>query len=451
MKKFFLTFCLIIGNICFASEVKILHTSDIHGRIVPIEYKSIPESGGFARRVNFVNEIRKNNKNVLLLDSGDYFQGSLYYRLDKGKNIAKLMPCIKYDAVALGNHEFDNGLKILKQNIKLSDTQFLSANVHFKDRYLNKAVKPYITKDFDGENFLIIGITTPEVKSLSSTNEITVTEPIDEIKKIISQVKYDKLIVISHCGYDKDKEIANSIPQIDLILGGHNHYFFEKPKYTDKTPIIEDGEFGVRIGVITFDKVIKKYTPQNINNDIKQDLIVKNKISKIDNRNKKVTEKIIGTSRETLIGEQDIIESHQTNLGRLVLNSMAKPFEEDYDGVITNSGSIRINRNLQGNITYADLLEILPFDNDVVMVEIKGKDLKQALKYGQEHGRHYLQYYLKNNDINDNKTYKIITNNYVASGKDGYESFKNTTVIKRCKTNPVRLLEKEIKKNKEKI
>lgn len=445
MKKFFLIFCLIIGNICFGAEVKILHTSDIHGRIAPIEYRGIPESGGFARRVNFVNEIRKNNKNVLLLDSGDYFQGSLYYRLDKGKNIAKLMPCIKYDAVALGNHEFDNGLKILKQNIKLSDTQFLSANVHFKDRYLNKAVKPYITKDFDGEKFLIIGITTPEVKSLSSTNEIIVTEPVDEIKKIISKVDYDKLIIISHCGFDKDKEIAKEISQINLILGGHNHYFFDSPKYTGKTAIIEDGEFGVRIGVITLDEKIKNYTSQNIDKSIKPDKNTEKALSKIDKHNQKVTNKIVGISEEILIGNQNTIESSQTNLGKLVLLSMSKPFESDYDGVMTNSGSIRINRNLQGKITYADLLEILPFDNDIVMVEIKGKDLKQALKYGQEPGRHYLQYYLKNDKIEDTKTYKIITNNYIATGKDGYESFKNSKIIKRCKTNPVKLLEKAIR------
>lgn len=450
MKKIILILCLIIGNITFATEVKILHTSDIHGRIAPIEYNKKPDMGGYARRVEFVNEQRKNNKNVLLLDSGDYFQGSLYYRLDKGKEIAKLMPCIKYDAIALGNHEFDDGLKVLKRNIKLSDTQFLSANIHFKDKYLNKTVKPYILKDFDGEKFLIIGVTTPELKSLSSTNEITVSEPADAIKQIISRVKYDKLIVISHCGYDKDKETAKSVPQIDLILGGHNHYFFKAPKYTNNTPIIEDGEFGVRIGVITFDKKIKNFTPQSIDNSIKSDKKAEEMIKKIDKHNKKITNNIVGTSKEVLIGNQEIIESSQTNLGKLVLLSMSKPFGNDFDGVITNSGSIRINRNLQGNITYADLLEILPFDNDVVMVEIKGKDLKQALKYGQEYGRHYLQYDLKNkniDDIDDEKMYKIITNNYIAGGKDGYESFKNSKIIKRCGKNPVNLLKYAIKED----
>lgn len=160
VRSFILILCLLLGNVVFSAEVIILHTSDTHGRISPIEYNGVNYMGGFSKRLNIVQDVRKHNKNVLLLDSGDYFQGSIYYRIDQGKSIAKLLPDIKYDAIALGNHEFDNGIKVLKRNIKNSKTQFLSANVHFKDRYLKKAVKPYIIKEFEGEKILIIGVTT---------------------------------------------------------------------------------------------------------------------------------------------------------------------------------------------------------------------------------------------------------------------------------------------------
>ena len=444
MKKIILIFSLLVYNICFASEITILHTSDTHGRISPIEYKGVKNSGGFSRRVTFVNDMRKTNKNILLLDSGDYFQGSLYYRLDYGKSGAKLMPYINYDAVALGNHEFDNGLKILKRNIKLSKTQFITSNVHFKDKYLQKAVKPYILKEFDGEKYLIIGATTSKLSNLTNTKELTVTNPIDEINKIIKQVPHDKVIILSHCGLDEDRAIAKAIPQIDLILGGHNHYFFTTPDYTGKTPIIQDGEFGIRVGIIDFDKKLKHYTYKNITPELKTNNEVDIQIAKLDKKNKKLTNEIVATSNILLIGDQDTIEHNQTNLGSLVLMSMKKPFKNNYDAIITNSGSIRINRNLKGNITYANLLEILPFDNDVVMMEIQGKYLKEILKHGQQTNRRYLQYYLKDKNIDENKNYKVITNSYIASGKDGYEGFRHGKIIQKSNRKPVKLLQETL-------
>jgi len=443
MKKIILLLCLIIGNICFAAEVKILHTSDIHGRIAPVTYSGVENSGGFSRRLTVVNEARAKNKNVLLLDSGDYFQGSLYYKLDKGKSQAKLLPMIKYDAITLGNHEFDNGLGVLKRNIKLSKTPFISANVHFKDKYLKKTVKPYIIKEFDGEKFLIIGVTTSSLANLSNTDNVTITDPVDEINKIIKEVPYDKLIILSHCGLDEDRRIAKAIPSIDLILGGHNHFFFNTPEYIGKTPIIQDGEFGIRVGVNDFDKSLKHYTYQNITPLIESNKEVDKKIASINKTTQKVTNEVIAKTNVTLIGDQQVIEHSQTNLGKLVLISMAKPFSE-YDAIITNSGSIRANRNIKGNITYADVLEILPFDNEIVLVEIQGKYLKDILQQGKQTNRRYLQYYVKDKDIDENKIYTVITNSYIASGKDGYDSFKYGTVIKKSNIAPTKLLKETL-------
>ena len=106
MKKIIVSFVfLLISQVVIASEVTILHTSDIHGRIVPINYNSASDLGGFARCVTFFKEVRLKNKDVVLLDSGDYFQGSLYYRVYKGKKSAELLKYAGYDAIALGNHE----------------------------------------------------------------------------------------------------------------------------------------------------------------------------------------------------------------------------------------------------------------------------------------------------------------------------------------------------------
>lgn len=444
MKKILIVIFLLCLNFANAAEVTILHTSDTHGRISPIEYKGVKDVGGFSRRVYFFSKTKYENRNVLLLDSGDVFQGSVYYRLDKGLLNAKLLSYIKYDAITLGNHEFDNGLKTLKRNIKKSKTTFLSANVHFKDAYLKKYIKPYIIKEIDGEKFLIIGVTTKHLGNLTTTANIKITNPSEEIFKIIQSVKYDKLIILSHCGLDEDKEIAKKFPQIDLILGGHNHFFFEYPVYVNSVPIIQDGEFGIRVGKIKFDENVKSYTYENITSSIPKSDKAEMLISKTDKKLLKYNTKVIANTLVTLVGDQKTLEHSQTNLGKLVLKSMVRPFK-DYDVVLTNSGSIRINRNLNNVVTYADLLEILPFENKIVMLQMKGKNLKSALKQGKDQtNRRYLQVYSKLKEIDDEKMYNVVTNDYIARGKDGYKEFKNCKIIKISREKPSVLLYKTL-------
>lgn len=439
MKKIFLILgILIFGNFAFAGEVVILHTSDTHGRISPIEYKGRKNVAGISRRSSYIEQIRTENKNVLLLDSGDVFQGSLYYRHDYGKLNAKLLRYLNYDAIALGNHEFDNGVKVLRRNVKTSKTQFLSANVHFNDRYLKKAVKPYITKEFDGEKYLIIGVTTSDLANLSDTSYAKVTDATEEIKKIIKTVKYDHLIILSHCGLDEDRKIAKEVPEIDLIVGGHNHFFFETPTYVGKTPIVQDGEFGIRVGVLDFDKKLKHYVHTNITPDFKTNNKIDKIIAQTDKRIAHSTKKVIAKTNVTLLGDQYIIEHNQTNLGKLVLLSMTKAFP-NYDVVMTNSGSIRVNRNIKNQITYGDVLEILPFENKVVLVELQGKYLKEALQKGQTTTRRYLQYHLNIDKIDDDKVYKVITNEYIASGKDGYAPFLHGNIAKVSAKSQIKL------------
>lgn len=439
MKKIFLIFAvLIFGNFALASDVIILHTSDTHGRISPIEYKGRKNVAGISRRSTFINQMRAENKNVLLLDSGDVFQGSLYYRHDYGKLNAKLLRYLNYDAIALGNHEFDNGVKVLRRNVKNSKTQFLSANVHFNDKYLKKAVKPYIIKEIDGEKYLIIGVTTSELANLSNTSYARVTDATEEIKNIVKSVKYDHLIILSHCGLDEDRKIAKEVPDIDLIVGGHNHFFFETPTYVGKTPIVQDGEFGVRVGILDFDKKLKHYIHTNITPDMQKNPKIDKLIAKTDKKIAHSTKKVIAKTNITLIGDQYTIEHNQTNLGKLVLLSMTKAFPS-YDAVMTNSGSIRVNRNIKNQVTYGDVLEILPFENKVVLVELQGKYLKEALQKGQTTTRRYLQYHLNIEQIKDNETYNVITNEYIASGKDGYEPFLHGKIVKVSKRSQIKL------------
>jgi len=433
MKKFLLILVLLVVAIpVYAVDITILHTSDIHGRLEPIDYHQMSNVGGASRHSYYYKKIRKENKNTLVLDSGDFFQGSIYYQMFKGKLSADILRILRYDAIALGNHEFDRGINDLKLLIKKSKTQFLSANIEFSDKELQKLVKPYIIKEIQGRKILIIGVTTPSLKNLSNSGGATIYEPVSIVRNIIAENNtVDAIIVLSHCGYEIDKQIAMANPKIDIILGGHNHLLFGKPIPTNGVEIITSGEFGVYVSNVEYNlntrfgekNEINKYANVLIDKQIQTDKKVEKKLKKADKIIEKLKQTILSSTNITLIGEQQQIESNQTNLGRLVLKSMV--YENPYDIVMVNSGSIRINKNLTGNITLVDAMEILPFDNKVISGKLKGKYLKELLKLGEINGRRYLQVYSKIKNIEDEKFYTVVTNDYIAQGKDGFEPFVN--------------------------
>lgn len=411
-----------------ASDLTILHTSDVHGRLGKIDYHNDKNVGGFARRVEYMNSVKKKDKSSLILDSGDYFQGSLYYQVYKGKKSVKLMKYAKYDASTLGNHEFDRGIVELKKLLKTTHVPFLSANVKFADVKMQKLVKPFIIKKFDNKKVLIIGVTTPDVKFLSSSEGFEVVEPISVIKQIIAENPADIVIVTSHCGIEWDKKIAQANPNVDLILGGHNHLLCQ-PVIINSVPIITSGELGVNISQVEFsyDKGFEAFKHVKMDNEISENKKVAKKISKIDNDLNKIKSTVLSYSTMKLLGEQTFLEHNQTNLGRLILKSMVQ--NQTYDVALINSGGVRVNRDIQGNISLADAMEILPFENSVVKAKIDGKSLDLILKQGKSYGRVYLQVYSKIKKIDYNKQYTIITTSYLIKGKDKFKPFENATDI----------------------
>jgi len=420
-------FCLVfLCGVAFAQEFTILHTSDIHGRLAPIEYNGVNELGGFARRVEYFNQTRAYEENVLIFDAGDYYQGSIYYRLFKGVTDARLLKYAKYNAMTFGNHEFDDGIKKLKKLVKISKTPYISTNLEFEDGYLAKNVKKYQIYNIGSDKVLIMAITTPELPNLSNANGVKILDTVDELKNTIKKVAPDFVVLISHCGIKYDEFVAKKVPEIDIILGGHDHIFLKYPKKVGNTYIFHQGEFGVNVGKITLDtkEGFKNYeqifmTPDKPMNSKVQKYI--NKYSQIVEETKNTT---VATLKEPLFALQNYVESHQTYIGQIILESFVKnvPY---YDIAFINSGSIRLNKILNHKISYADVLEILPFENNVAYADVKGEDLLEALEHGTEPGRSYLQILSNIDDIEEDKYYRVVTTDYLLSGKDGFDILKN--------------------------
>ena len=250
-------------------RITILHTNDMHSRIEPFSSGSFKGIGGMAQRSSIINEIRKKEKNVLLFDAGDIFQGTPYFNFYGGELEFKLMSQMKYDAVTLGNHDFDNGLDGLKKQLKHASFPFVCANYDFSKTILKNSFKPYKIFLKDGIKIGVFGIGV-ELNGLVPKElykETKYLDPVIEANKISDKLKNKKgcdlIVCLSHLGlmYNSDKVsdlvIAQKSKHIDLIIGGHTHSFLEKPiletNLDGKKVIINQvGWGGINIGKIDF-------------------------------------------------------------------------------------------------------------------------------------------------------------------------------------------------------
>ncbi len=413
---------LLLLSLCGAAELTILHSSDVHGRLSPVKAGGKPQQGGLAKRAHFVQQMRQQEQNILVLDSGDYFQGTIYYDLYGGKESARLMTHAGIDAMALGNHEFNADEAGLRDLHKLARTPFLCANVEFTDSYLREKIAPYMVKDIDGARVLIIGVTTPELMSMTKSQSIKVQDATACVQRIAQDVPHDYLIVLSHCGFAYDKAMLQQAPAIDLILGGHDH---DKLVYHSPEGVIaHHGCYGTQMGVLKVDTEHKTLDARLVpmDEDIPHSADVDEDMRHVNARVDALKAMTVAHTQVTLQGEEQLIESQPTNLAQLVLKSMSRAFPS-YDAVIVQAGSIRLYKQLMGEISYADVMQILPFKGKLVHGQLPGKDLKSILQKGKKAGESYLHVHLKASEIEDDKLYEIITNDYLAAGKDGYDEF----------------------------
>lgn len=254
-------------------HITILHTNDVHSYIdpFPADHPRNANMGGVARRAALIESIRKENKNVLLLDAGDIFQGTPYFNYYGGELEFKLMSMMKYDVSTLGNHDFDNGIDGLYSQLPNAKFEFVSANYDFKNTVLDAHVKPYTIKHVDGIKVGIfgLGIELDGLVDKKNYKETVYNNPIEvatDMARILkSEQKCDLVICLSHLGFKYKDEpnkpsdivLAQKTKNIDLIIGGHTHTFLDKPviekNLEGKEVLINQvGCYGLNLGRIDF-------------------------------------------------------------------------------------------------------------------------------------------------------------------------------------------------------
>lgn len=268
-----LTAVLLFGQ---DKQLTILHTNDTHSQIYPFS-ENLADTlragrAGFLRRIKMLKEERAKNPNLLLFDSGDFFQGSPYFTLYKGNVEAGLMNMMHYDAGTIGNHEFDFGLDNMVRVFRSLNFPIVCANYDFTGTPLAEIVKPYIVLKRNGIKIGVFGL-SPQLDGLVDHKNylpIVYNDPIASAQKAADELKAqrcDLIICLSHLGWNiegtSDEEVVAGTRGIDLVLGGHSHSFLQKLEYVnnlDGKPvgIDQNGKSGIYIGKLILDMKRKK-------------------------------------------------------------------------------------------------------------------------------------------------------------------------------------------------
>lgn len=263
-----------LGLFAQHAPLVIAHTSDTHSCIEPVSLNhpdtTQANKGGFARRASMLKQLRqKHPQNVIVVDCGDFSQGSVYYNLFKGEVEVKLMNAMKYDAVLIGNHEFDYGLDNLVRLIRLAQFPFVCSNYDFSQTPLKGMVKPYIIIERAGARVGIIGV-SPKLEGLVSKDcygKTKYKKPAKAVQPLVTHLREkegcDIVVCLSHLGYmdrpDADLDFIANTKGIDIVLGGHTHSNFDTPKYIKnkegKEVLLNHvGKNGQWVGTLTISK-----------------------------------------------------------------------------------------------------------------------------------------------------------------------------------------------------
>ncbi|MDD3149478.1 MAG: bifunctional UDP-sugar hydrolase/5'-nucleotidase [Candidatus Gastranaerophilales bacterium] len=456
---FALIICFFQTSLAFADAnyLTILHTNDTHGRLMPIDYsKNQKDVGGIARRAYLFEKIKNTTQNLLILDAGDFGQGTIFYKLYGGVPDIKIMEKIGYEFIALGNHEFDKGIEHLENLLKTSDIEILCANIEFKDNpYLNSRVKKYAIKDYNGFKIGIIGVITNELESITNNlQRIEISNSAKIIKEITEEIddKTNLIIVLSHCGISGDLAIARKNDAIDVIIGGHTHTKLTTPIIENNVIITQAGEFGLNVGRIDLkeenDKVADfYYSLIPINSAIPENSETAKELEPYQAEVQKYENEIIGQLNNNADARLNQIRTGITDISDLIADAIKSKYNADI--VIMNSGSYRIHKIMEkGNVSRADIMTLLPFENKIVIADVNGENILKALeksvRYLPEPRSSFLQtngidytidltknyknrisnVKIKGEPIDLKKYYKIALSDYIFYGGDNFCEFK---------------------------
>lgn len=469
-------------------QLDILHINDFHSRIEPInKYDSTCGAedeqkgecfGGIARVKAAIDGRRAelSGKNVLVLDAGDQFQGSLFYTTYKSAPVAEFMNGIGFDAMAFGNHEFDDGPEELAKFISALKFPMISANTLAG---LNTPIagkyKPYIIKEFGADKVAVVSVLATDTDETSSPGKDVLFA--DEISTLKEQVKdlegqgVNKIVLLSHVGYERDKQIAAAVDGIDVIVGGHSHTLLSSTdeKAAGPYPTLVKNPAGTEVPIVTAyayskylgdlsvtfdDKGVVTATsgaPKLLDKSVTPDATVAARVAELAKPLEEIRQKEVSEAADAIDGARETCRQKECSMGNLVADAMLDRVKgQGVTIAFANGGGLRASID-KGPVTMGEVLTVLPFQNTIATFELKGSDIRAALENGVSEveegagrfpqvaglkftfdrskpaGSRVTDVEVRDGDafkpLDPEKTYGVVSNNYLRSGGDGYAIF----------------------------
>ena len=398
-------------------DIVLVHTNDVHGRIVEEKGRDKNTSVvGDAKLATVIeNERAKKNQTTVVLDAGDAFQGLPISNSTKGEARAEILNKINYDAMAVGNHEFDFGLDEAKKYKEILKFPLLSANTYVNGARLFEA-STIIDKDKNvkGDEVVVIGVTTPETATKThpkNVQGVTFKDPIPEVLNVVKEIQakakvtgddYKTYVVLAHLGVDtttpdawRGSTLADELSKSPLLKGkrvvvidGHSHTV-ESKTYGDNVTYNQTGSYLNNIGKVTLKpnsllgtpSLIKASETTNVKPNAEVKKLVDEIKAKYDAENAVV---VVKNSPVELSGTRENVRVRETNLGNVVADSLYEygqtGFQNKTDIAVTNGGGLRETIAKDKPITKGSVIAVLPFGNTISQIKVSGKNVLEMFE-----------------------------------------------------------------------
>lgn len=443
----------------------VLHTNDTHGHPAAFDFPPAERVGGLPARATLVERVRQEHRNVLLLDAGDVNTGLMVSNLFHAEPDILGYNALGYDAMTLGNHEFDPPRSVLLDQMAKAAFPFLSANIRTSDGAL--LAQSHILRSFDGFRVAVFGLTTPETRGIARPTHISdlrFEDPVDTARTLVPELREqaDLVIALTHLGIYPDpnrgaRRLAREVPGIDLIVDGHTHTRLDAPIVVKhpaagtRTILVQAWKWGLVLGKLeltlqngriqghTFEAV-----PVNLDaRTVPEDLELLALLQPYLDRAAAAGARVIG--RAGGLFSNDRVREAETALGDLVADAMlwsAQTLSPDL--ALQNSGSIRAEIP-PGAVTIGRIHDVLPFDNTVVVLSLRGRQVRALLDRSASlepgHGG-FLQVsrgvsvvlgpepgpcrdiFVNGRRLEDERLYRVAVPSFLAEGGDGYQVFR---------------------------
>jgi len=459
----------------------ILHTNDFHARFEPISAFASACSaedategkcfGGIARLVTAIAEARARSENPLLVDAGDQFQGTLFYTQYLGAASAEFMNALGYEAMAVGNHEFDNGPEALRDFAEAVNFPLLMANADVSTEPLlaERIVKSVILEK-NGEQLGLIGLTPQNNAELASPGpRVNFTDPAGAVQQEVDSLTgsgVDKIILLSHSGYDIDLLLAEQVTGVDVIVGGHSHTLLSNtdenavgpyPTMVGSTAIVQAYAYGKFLGELNVvfndagEVVSATGEPLILDAAVKEDAATLARVAEMAVPLEEIRQRVVAEAVSEIDGSRESCRARECAMGNLIAEAMlARVADQGVTIALQNGGGVRASIDA-GPVTMGEVLTVLPFQNTLSTFEATGAQIVAALENGVSQieegaGRFPQVAGLKFTfdaaaaagarvsdvmvaeggayvPIDPAKTYLMASNNFIRNGGDGYKMF----------------------------